>query len=47
YILNFNKDIYGKDIEVFFVSKLRGEEKFNSLEELVSQIQKDVLQTKA
>lgn len=47
YILDFNKDIYGKDIEVFFVSKLRGEEKFNSLEELVSQIQKDVLQTKA
>lgn len=46
YILDFNDDIYGKDIEVFFVSRLRGEKKFSSLEELVSQIKKDVLQTK-
>lgn len=41
YILDYNEDIYGKDIEVFFLKKIRGEKKFNSIDELVEQIRKD------
>ncbi len=42
HILDFNADIYGKDIKVEFVKKLRDEVKFDSTSELVEQIQKDV-----
>lgn len=40
-IFNFNEDIYGKEIEIFFVAYLRKEEKYNSLEELIGQLHKD------
>jgi riboflavin kinase/FMN adenylyltransferase len=33
-ILNFNEDIYGLDISVEFVFKIRDERKFNSLDDL-------------
>lgn len=42
FILDYNEDIYGEDIEVFFLKKIRGEKKFNGREELVEQIQKDI-----
>jgi len=41
YILEFNKDIYGENIDVSFIKKIRDEKKFNSLEELKDQLQKD------
>lgn len=42
HILDFQKkDLYGKKIKVDFVDRLRSEEKFNSKEELISQIKKD------
>lgn len=41
YILDFDEDIYGKKIEVFFIDRLRGEKKFNSKDELVEQMQID------
>jgi riboflavin kinase / FMN adenylyltransferase len=41
YILNFDKYIYGENISVYFISRMRSEIKFNSLEELVSQLKKD------
>lgn len=43
HILDFNKDIYGKKIEVIFIKKIRSEKKFESAEELVVQIEKDVI----
>ncbi len=41
YIFDYSEDIYGKDIEVFFLKRIRGEKKFSGKEELVDQIIKD------
>lgn len=38
----FRGNLYGRDIEVFFVRKLRDEKKFSSVEELKRQIRQDV-----
>ncbi len=46
HIINFNQDIYNRNIEVFFISKLRGEKKFKSSEELIEQINSDIAETK-
>ncbi len=46
HIFDFNKNIYGKEIEVFFVKKLRREKKFKNKNELIQQIKKDVQKTK-
>lgn len=40
-IFNLNKSIYNEQIELSFVSRLRDELKFNSLEELVNQLKID------
>lgn len=42
HIFDFADDIYGQCIEVIFRRKLRDEEKFESLEALTAQIQKDI-----
>lgn len=41
HILDFDRDIYGEAIEVFFLERIRDEKKFNSLEELKNQIEAD------
>jgi riboflavin kinase/FMN adenylyltransferase len=41
YILDFDKEIYGEQIDVNFIKKIRDEKKFNSLEELKDQLNKD------
>ena len=41
YILDFDKDIYGDMVEVSFIKKIRNEKKFDGLEELKNQIEKD------
>lgn len=41
HIFDFDRDIYGENIEVFFVDFIRVEEKFASLEELKIQMEKD------
>jgi len=43
YILNFNKNIYGKYLEIQFVKKIRRDKRFPSLSALKSQIQKDII----
>jgi riboflavin kinase/FMN adenylyltransferase len=40
-IFDFNEDIYGKELQVFFFKKLRNEEKFESMEALRLQLDKD------
>ncbi len=42
YLLDFQGDLYGKQMEVAFIKRLRGEEKFPDPEALVRQIRKDV-----
>lgn len=41
YILNFSKDVYGKKIKVYFLERIREQEKFESLEILKKQLEKD------
>jgi len=45
YILNFNEDIYGLDLKIKFVGKIRDEKKFTSLEMLKEQLEKDRVST--
>ena len=42
YLFDFHEGLYGKEIEVQFVKRLRGEEKFSNAGALVQQIRKDV-----
>ena len=41
HLLDFSDDIYGNEMRVFFIDKIREEQKFNSVDELVSQIRED------
>lgn len=41
YILDFNKNIYGKWITVSLLKKIRGNKKFNSAKELIAQMKED------
>tara|TARA_B100001564_G_scaffold353361_1_gene362168 strand:+ start:1 stop:594 length:594 start_codon:yes stop_codon:yes gene_type:complete len=41
YIFDFDKDIYGKNLKVCFLKKIRKEKKFDSLPSLKSQLKKD------
>ncbi len=44
-ILDFNEDLYGRNITVVFRKRLRDEKKFKSLDELVVQMELDKLET--
>jgi riboflavin kinase/FMN adenylyltransferase len=41
YILDFDSDIYSKKLEIKVIERIRGEEKFDSAEELIKQMDKD------
>jgi riboflavin kinase/FMN adenylyltransferase len=47
YLLEFSGDLYGERAKVRFVSRLRGEERFDSPEALAAQMAKDVEATRA
>ena len=42
YIFDFGEDIYDKEIEVFFLERLREEIKFDNIKELEARIRKDI-----
>lgn len=42
HLLDFDRDIYGETLQLDFVSRLRGEQKFPGLNELIAQITADV-----
>lgn len=41
HLLDFDRDIYGKQLEITFETRLRPEKKFNGINELISQIKSD------
>jgi len=43
HIIDFNKDIYNQTIEVYFIRKIRNEQKFKNIDELKDQLLKDKL----
>lgn len=47
HLLDFDEDIYGRYVHVVFLHKLRPEHRFESLEELVTQIRKDAAAARA
>ncbi len=46
HILDFDEDIYGKELKIEFVARLRDELKFDSVDALVAQIRRDVEETR-
>ena len=46
HLLDFNRDIYGEDLEVHFVQYLRPEKKFDNVDALVRQITADIQQAR-
>jgi riboflavin kinase/FMN adenylyltransferase len=46
HLLDFNSDIYGRDVEVRFIRYLRPEQKFENLDALTQQIERDVQQAR-
>lgn len=47
YLIDFNKDIYGRFIRVFFLRHLRGEIKFSSVDGLKSRMNEDLKEARA
>lgn len=47
HLLDFDEEIYGENLKVYFLKRLRGEEKFSSVNELIVQIKEDVKKTEA
>ena len=41
HIFNFNKDIYNQKLKILFIEKIRDEQKFESLDALKKQLEKD------
>lgn len=46
YLLDFDGDLYGQTLRVAFIERLRGEKRFESAAELVSQMERDVERTR-
>ena len=46
FLFDFSEDIYGRGMELQFVKRLRGEEKFDSLDALTAQMARDVEEAK-
>jgi riboflavin kinase/FMN adenylyltransferase len=46
HLFDFNENIYGENIEILFIDRLRDEKKFESPEKLVEQIKKDITQAR-
>ncbi len=46
YLLDFDGDLYGKQLTVEFIARLRGEQRFEGVETLVEQMHRDVERTR-
>jgi riboflavin kinase/FMN adenylyltransferase len=46
YLLDFDGDLYGQNLRIAFLERLRGEKRFDSVDELVAQMKRDVEQAR-
>jgi riboflavin kinase/FMN adenylyltransferase len=46
FLLGFDGDLYGRELRLAFLARLRGEERFDSVEALVEQMERDVEDTR-
>lgn len=46
FLLDYSGDLYGREMQVAFIARQRGEERFEHVEALVSQMHADVIQTR-
>jgi riboflavin kinase/FMN adenylyltransferase len=46
FLLGFEGDLYGRELRLAFLSRLRGELRFDSVEALVEQMERDVEETR-
>jgi riboflavin kinase/FMN adenylyltransferase len=46
FLLDFDADLYGREIEVEFIDRIRGDRKFDSSEALVAQMDRDIAQVR-
>jgi riboflavin kinase/FMN adenylyltransferase len=42
HLLDFHQDLYGRTISIEFVDRLRDEQRFSSVDELIDQIRTDI-----
>ena len=47
HVLDFDGDLYGRELRIELLARLRGEQKFDGIESLVAQIQRDVAAARA
>lgn len=47
YLLDVDEDLYGRQLKIEFITRLRGERRFPSVEELVEQMSRDVEEVRA
>jgi riboflavin kinase/FMN adenylyltransferase len=46
FLLDFDRDIYGKPLRLEFLDRLRGERRFDSVDALIEQMDRDVVETR-
>ncbi len=46
YLLDFEGDLYGQTLQVEFITRLRGEQRFDAIEPLIEQMNADVAETR-
>jgi riboflavin kinase/FMN adenylyltransferase len=46
FLIDFDGDLYGQTLRIGFLKRLRGEKRFDSVDELVAQMQRDVEQAR-
>jgi riboflavin kinase/FMN adenylyltransferase len=46
YLLDFDGDLYGQPLRIAFLERLRGEKRFDSVDELIAQMQRDIERTR-
>jgi riboflavin kinase/FMN adenylyltransferase len=46
HLIDFDGDIYGQTLRIAFIERMRGEKRFDSAEELIEQMNRDVAQAR-